>query len=76
MYEGSEVTTVVEDHVQRLAAREGSESLFDAPLVFLFSLTLPGKDGDAGSSDAGKVILNECNDQIDQMISYAAAAWS
>lgn len=57
MDESSEVTTIVEDHVQRLAAGEGSKGLFDAPLVLLFGLTLPGKNGDAGSSDAGKVIL-------------------
>ncbi len=55
-----EITTVVEDHVQRLAVGEGSESLFNAPVVLLFGLTLPGKDGDAGSSDAGT--KNELDD--------------
>lgn len=55
MNKGSEIAAVVEDHVQRLAAREGSKGLFNAPLVLLLGLTLPGKDGDAGSSDAGRV---------------------
>ena len=49
---GGEVTSVVEDHVKRLATLEASNGLLDAPVVLLLSLTLPGKDGDTSSSDA------------------------
>ena len=54
----SEVTTIVEDHVQRLATSETFDSLVDAPVVFLISLTLPGEDGDAGSGySSGSMVL-------------------
>ena len=52
MNEGSEVTTVVENHVQGLTARERSESLLNAPVVLFLSLALPSEDGDASGSDA------------------------
>jgi hypothetical protein len=51
--EGGEVTTVVEDHVQRLAIGETLDGLVNTPEVFLFGLTLPGEDGDAGDGDGG-----------------------
>ena len=50
--DGGEVTSVVEDHVKGLATLEASNGLFDAPVVLLLSLTLPGEDGDTSSSDA------------------------
>lgn len=48
MNESGKVTTVVEDHVERLAAGEGGESLLNAPEVLLFRLSLPSVDGNAG----------------------------
>jgi len=48
-----EVTTVVEDHVQRLATGETLDSLVNTPDVFLLGLTLPGEDGNASSGDGG-----------------------
>ena len=51
--EVGEITTVIQDHVQRLVAREGRESLFDTPVVLLFGLALPGEDRDTSDSDAG-----------------------
>ena len=50
---GSEVTTIVEDQVQRLAVLEGSKLLLEAPLVLLLGLALPGEDGDTSGSDGG-----------------------
>ena len=50
---GGEVTTVVENQVQRLATGEALDGLINTPDVFLLSLTLPGEDGDAGSSNGG-----------------------
>ena len=50
--EGSEVTAVVENHVQGLTARERGESLLNAPVVLFLSLTLPSEDGDASCGDA------------------------
>jgi hypothetical protein len=56
--EGSEVTTVVEDQVQRLAVLEGSKLLLEAPLVLLLGLALPGEDGDTSSGNgSGSVVL-------------------
>lgn len=52
--EASEVTSVIEDHVEGLVAGEGAECLVDAPEVLLLSLALPGKDGDASRSDANQ----------------------
>lgn len=55
---GSQVTTIVEDHVEGLPAGESSERLLNAPDVLLLSLSLPGEDGDAGGSDgSGGVVL-------------------
>ena len=48
-----EVTTVVENHVQRLATSETLDGLVDTPDVLLLGLTLPGEDGDAGGGDGG-----------------------
>jgi hypothetical protein len=50
--EVGEVTTVVKDHVERLAVRE-HDRLLDAPLVLLLGLSLPGVDGDAGGGHRG-----------------------
>lgn len=52
MDEGCEITSVIENQVQRLAARERSERLLDAPRVLLFSLALPRINGDSGRSNA------------------------
>lgn len=51
--EGGEVTTVVENQVQGLAAGEALDGLVNTPGVFLLGFTLPGEDGDAGDSDGG-----------------------
>ena len=50
--EGCQVTSIVENHVQRLAISKTSDSLFNAPIVLFLGLAFPGKDGDAGSSDS------------------------
>jgi hypothetical protein len=54
---GGEVTSVIEDHVERLALWEGSEGLVDTPDVLLLGLTLPGVDGDTGSGDSGSGVV-------------------
>lgn len=56
--EGGEITTIVEDHVQRPATGETFNSLVDTPLVFLLTLALPGKDWDAGNGNgSGSMVL-------------------
>ena len=53
-----QITSIVEDHVERLSIGEGAEGLLDTPVVLLLGLSLPGKDGDTGSSDgSGSVVL-------------------
>ena len=55
---GGQVSSVVQDQVERLVVGEGSEGLLNAPEVLLLSLTLPGKNGDTGSGDgSGGVVL-------------------
>ena len=54
----SEITTVVEDHVERLSVGEGSQSLLNAPGVLFLGLALPGKDGDTSRGDgSGSMVL-------------------
>ena len=50
--EGREVTAIIKNHVEALAIGEGSEGLLNTPSVFFLSLTLPGIDRDAGSSNS------------------------
>ena len=54
---GGEITTVVENHVQRLATGETLDGLVDTPDVFFLGLTLPGEDGDAGGSDGSSSMV-------------------
>lgn len=55
---GGEITTIIEDHVQRLTTGETLDGLVDTPKVFLLGLALPGEDWDAGSSDGrGSMVL-------------------
>jgi len=50
---GGEVTTIIENQVQRLATGEALDGLINTPDVFLLGLTLPGEDGDAGGGNGG-----------------------
>jgi hypothetical protein len=43
VYEGGQISAVVKNEVESLATLKGGELLLEAPLVLLFSLTLPGK---------------------------------
>lgn len=52
MNQGSEITTIVQDHVQALATRESSKGLFNAPGILLLRLALPGKYRNTSSSNA------------------------
>ena len=52
MDESGQVTTIVQDHVKRLATRESNQSLFNAPVVLLLGLALPCEDWDSSRSDA------------------------
>lgn len=49
---GGEVTAIVQNHVQALATRESSKSLFNTPSVFFLRLALPSIYGNTGGSDA------------------------
>jgi hypothetical protein len=55
--QGGQVTTVIEDEVELLARWEGVELLLQAPVVLLFSLTLPGEDGDTGGGNGGSGVV-------------------
>ena len=55
--EVGEVTTVIEDEVELLAVLEGGKLLLQAPVVLLLGLTLPGEDGDTGSSNGGSGVV-------------------
>lgn len=51
-----EITTIVEDHIERLSTLESRKSLLNAPEVFFLSLTLPGINRNSGGGDTGKEI--------------------
>lgn len=56
--EGSEITTVIKDHVEGLSVLEGLQLLLNAPEVLLLGLTLPGEDWDTcGCNGSGGVVL-------------------
>ena len=61
VYERGEITTIVEDEVERLARRERLELLLQAPVVLLFRLTLPGEDWGAtsGNGSCGVILGGE-----------------
>jgi hypothetical protein len=50
--DGGQVTSIIKDHVQGLAAGKAFDGLLNTPLVLLLSLALPGEDGDASGGDA------------------------
>jgi hypothetical protein len=52
-----EVTTVIKDQVQGLAAGETLDGLVDTPKVFLLGLTLPGEDRDTGGGDGSSSMV-------------------
>ena len=53
MNDRRQVTTIIQNHVQRLTVRERGQSLFYAPVVLLLGLALPGKDGHTGGGNGG-----------------------
>lgn len=55
MDEVGEISSVIEDHVERLATRESAKGLLDAPGVLFLGLSLPGEDGNASGSDTEEV---------------------
>ena len=57
---GSEVTTVVEDHVGLAAVGKSGERLLNAPEVLLLGLALPGEDGDTAAE--GPIFRHGFND--------------
>jgi hypothetical protein len=52
VHHGGKVTTIVQNHVERLAIAEGPQTLFNTPEVFLFGLALPSKDRDTSGRNA------------------------
>ena len=51
VHERGQITTVIEDQVERLAGWEGVELLLQAPLVLLLGLALPREHGRSTSGD-------------------------
>lgn len=74
MYQGCEITSIIKDQVQGFAIFESGQRLFNTPEIFFLSFTLPGKDRDAGSSDATFMELYEHLIKMRKEMAYAAAA--
>lgn len=53
MDKGGEVSSVVENQVERLSSGESLDGLLHAPNVLLLGLSLPSVDGDTGGGDRG-----------------------
>ena len=60
-----QITTIVQDHVQRLAIGEDN-SLLDTPDIFFISLALPGIDWDTtcSNSSSSMVLLTRKKDMV------------
>ena len=57
MHKVGEITTVIQDHVKRLAIWE-DDGLFNTPDIFIISLSLPGIDWDTkGSNGCSSMVL-------------------
>lgn len=77
--EGSEVSSVVEDHVEGGSSSESADGLLNAPLVLLLGLSLPGVDGDTGGSDTSRqnvALGSRWAVAARDASTHAAAAWS
>lgn len=78
--ERSQISSVIEDHVERLTVGESTDGLLKAPLVLLLSLSLPRKDGNAGGGDAGQAhMISSGRSSVRQycgggLVTHAAAA--
>jgi len=74
--EVGQITSIIEDHVERFATTESGNGLIDTPEVLFFRLALPSEDRDTGGGDAESqsnlLGINETN--LNR--TYAAAAWS
>ena len=57
MHKGSKITTVVEDEIEVLPRRESLELLLNAPVVLLFRLALPRKDGCATRCNGSRGVV-------------------
>jgi hypothetical protein len=52
MNQGSQVASVIKDHVQGFSVFEAGNSLFDAPSIFFFSFTFPCEHWNASRGNA------------------------
>jgi hypothetical protein len=51
MDQGSQVASIIKDHVQRFTAFEAGNSLLDTPSIFFFSFTFPREDWNTSRSN-------------------------
>ena len=52
MNQGSQVASIIKDHVQGFTVFEAGNSLLDAPSIFFLSFTFPGEDWNTSSGNA------------------------
>lgn len=54
MNQGSQVASIIKDHVQGFTAFEAGKSLLDAPSIFFLSFTFPREDWNTSRGNANK----------------------
>lgn len=52
VYEGGQITSIVENQVKRLSTGESCEGLFDTPGILFLGFSLPCENRDTSSCDA------------------------
>jgi len=57
MDQSRKISSIIKDHVERLATLESGNRLLNTPNIFFFGFTLPGEDRDTGSGDAKRTDL-------------------
>ena len=63
MDESRQITTIIKDHVEGLAIREGIKGLLNTPSVLLLGLSFPSENWDACSSNSLGARVRKLHDE-------------
>jgi hypothetical protein len=64
MHDASQIATIIKNHVQCFPSSKAGDCLLDAPVVFLFGFTLPGKNRNAGRSNTELMVSAQKHKQM------------
>lgn len=64
MDESRQITTIIKDHIEGLAIREGIKGLLNTPSVLFFGFTLPCEDWDTSSGNTLSLMTSVSGSRI------------